>query len=75
MAYHGTNDDRERADEIHAAYIEKMKRFVDGLPTAVTKSGCSVVTTCGMAAWWIRSSPTCGRIGPISSRRVPSPNP
>ena len=28
MAYHGTNDDRERADEIHAAYVEKMKRFV-----------------------------------------------
>lgn len=25
MAYYGGNDDRERADEIHAAYVEKMK--------------------------------------------------
>lgn len=28
MAYHGTNDDREQADEIQTAYIEKMKHFV-----------------------------------------------
>lgn len=28
MAYYGTNDDRKQADEIHASYIEKMKRFV-----------------------------------------------
>jgi polysaccharide pyruvyl transferase WcaK-like protein len=28
MDYHGTNDDRARADEIHASYMEKMKRFV-----------------------------------------------
>jgi polysaccharide pyruvyl transferase WcaK-like protein len=27
MAYYGGNDDRGRADEIHAAYIEKMKAF------------------------------------------------
>ena len=27
MDYHGNNDDRERADEIHAAYVEKMKSF------------------------------------------------
>jgi polysaccharide pyruvyl transferase WcaK-like protein len=34
MSYHGTNDDRGQADEVHAAYVEKMKRFtrwlVDG---------------------------------------------
>jgi polysaccharide pyruvyl transferase WcaK-like protein len=28
MDYHGTNDDRRQADEIRAAYMEKMKRFV-----------------------------------------------
>lgn len=28
MAYYGGNDDRQRADEIHASYVEKMKRFV-----------------------------------------------
>jgi polysaccharide pyruvyl transferase WcaK-like protein len=28
MAYYGTNDDREQADEIHVAYVKKMKRFV-----------------------------------------------
>ena len=28
MAYYGGNDDRRRADEIHACYVEKMKRFV-----------------------------------------------
>jgi polysaccharide pyruvyl transferase WcaK-like protein len=34
MSYHGTNDDRGRADEVYAAYVAKMKRFarwlVDG---------------------------------------------
>jgi polysaccharide pyruvyl transferase WcaK-like protein len=28
MDYHGTNDDRRDADQIHLEYIEKMKRFV-----------------------------------------------
>jgi polysaccharide pyruvyl transferase WcaK-like protein len=28
MAYYGTNDDRRHADAIHAAYMDKMKRFV-----------------------------------------------
>jgi polysaccharide pyruvyl transferase WcaK-like protein len=28
MDYHGTNDDRRQAGEIHASYMEKMKRFV-----------------------------------------------
>lgn len=27
MAYYGSNDDRHRADEIHAAYVEKVKLF------------------------------------------------
>ncbi len=27
MDYHGNNDDRDRADEIHAAYVERMKSF------------------------------------------------
>jgi polysaccharide pyruvyl transferase WcaK-like protein len=27
MAYYGSNDDRHRADEIHASYVEKMKFF------------------------------------------------
>ena len=27
MAYYGTNDDRQHADEIHAAYVAKMQRF------------------------------------------------
>jgi polysaccharide pyruvyl transferase WcaK-like protein len=27
MDYHGTNNDRDRADEIHAAYVGNMKRF------------------------------------------------
>jgi polysaccharide pyruvyl transferase WcaK-like protein len=31
MAYHGTNDDRSQADEIHASYIDKMKSFVQWL--------------------------------------------
>jgi len=31
MAYYGGNDDRRHADEIHAAYVEKMKRFVQWL--------------------------------------------
>ena len=28
MNYHGGNDDRRQADEIHASYVEKMKDFV-----------------------------------------------
>ncbi|MGH3949246.1 MAG: polysaccharide pyruvyl transferase family protein [Pseudonocardiaceae bacterium] len=28
MAYHGGNDDRRRADEIHTSYVEAMKLFV-----------------------------------------------
>src|SRR3954449_12881980 len=28
MAYYGGNDDRWNADEIHARYLENMKRFV-----------------------------------------------
>jgi polysaccharide pyruvyl transferase WcaK-like protein len=28
MDYHGSNDDRKRAEEIHAAYVAGMKRFV-----------------------------------------------
>jgi polysaccharide pyruvyl transferase WcaK-like protein len=28
MSYRGTNDDRRRADEVHASYVAKMKRFV-----------------------------------------------
>ena len=28
MDYHGGNDDRRRADEIHASYVEKMKHFI-----------------------------------------------
>jgi polysaccharide pyruvyl transferase WcaK-like protein len=28
MDYHGGNDDREQADQIHASYVEKMKSFV-----------------------------------------------
>lgn len=28
MAYHGGNDDRGRADEIHRSYLDAMKRFV-----------------------------------------------
>ena len=31
MAYYGSNDDRERAAEIHAAYVEKMTAFVEWL--------------------------------------------
>ena len=27
MAYYGTNDDRQHADQIHAAYVAKMQRF------------------------------------------------
>lgn len=27
MSYYGSNDDRHRADEIHASYVEKMKSF------------------------------------------------
>jgi polysaccharide pyruvyl transferase WcaK-like protein len=34
MAYYGTNDDRKQAAEIHAAYTEKMKRFVRWLAAA-----------------------------------------
>jgi polysaccharide pyruvyl transferase WcaK-like protein len=28
MDYHGGNDDRQAADELHASYVEKMKSFV-----------------------------------------------
>ena len=31
MAYYGTNDDRARADEIHASYTASMTRFVQWL--------------------------------------------
>jgi polysaccharide pyruvyl transferase WcaK-like protein len=31
MAYYGTNDDRARADEVHAAYTASMTRFVQWL--------------------------------------------
>lgn len=37
MDYHGSNDDRQQADQLHASYVEKMKSFVlwlldDGRP-------------------------------------------
>jgi polysaccharide pyruvyl transferase WcaK-like protein len=28
MDYHGSNDDRHQADQLHASYVEKMKSFV-----------------------------------------------
>ena len=28
MDYHGSNDDRQQADQLHASYVEKMKSFV-----------------------------------------------
>lgn len=28
MDYHGSNDDRRQADQLHVAYVEKMKNFV-----------------------------------------------
>jgi polysaccharide pyruvyl transferase WcaK-like protein len=28
MDYHGSNDDRRQADQLHASYVEKMKSFV-----------------------------------------------
>ena len=28
MDYHGSNDDRQQADQLHASYLEKMKSFV-----------------------------------------------
>ena len=28
MDYHGSNDDRQQADQIHASYVEKMMNFV-----------------------------------------------
>jgi polysaccharide pyruvyl transferase WcaK-like protein len=28
MAYYGGNDDRRQADEIHASYVDRMKRFI-----------------------------------------------
>jgi polysaccharide pyruvyl transferase WcaK-like protein len=31
MAYYGSNDDRQRAAEIHASYVEKMTRFTGWL--------------------------------------------
>jgi polysaccharide pyruvyl transferase WcaK-like protein len=31
MEYHGSNDDRERADEIRASYVDGMRRFVGWL--------------------------------------------
>jgi polysaccharide pyruvyl transferase WcaK-like protein len=31
MAYYGTNDDRAQANQLHAAYAEKMGRFVEWL--------------------------------------------
>jgi polysaccharide pyruvyl transferase WcaK-like protein len=31
MAFYGGNDDRARADEIYASYVDKMTRFVAGL--------------------------------------------
>jgi polysaccharide pyruvyl transferase WcaK-like protein len=31
MAYYGTNEERRRAEVIHASYMEKMKRFVQWL--------------------------------------------
>jgi polysaccharide pyruvyl transferase WcaK-like protein len=31
MDYHGTNDDRQRADEIHSAYVDTLKGFAQWL--------------------------------------------
>ena len=28
MDYHGSNDDRRQADQLHASYVEKMKHFI-----------------------------------------------
>ena len=76
MAYHGTNDDREQADEIHAAYVEKMKRFVRWLVDSGHRirlfGGDNLL---GRRRGARRSWPTCGHTGPISIRRGSSPNP
>ena len=69
MAYYGTNDDREQADEIHASYVEKMKCFTRWLVDNGRKVRLFVGDSSGTTASCRRSWPTCGNTGPISSRR------
>ena len=74
MEYYGGSGDRRRADEIHARYVEGMKRFVRWL----VDSGRSVRLFAGDDVDNVvarKSWPTCGHTGPTWSQRGPSPNP
>ena len=46
MAYYGTNDDRDRSDEIHAAYMENIKFFIRWLVDGGRKVRLFVGDTC-----------------------------
>ena len=41
MEYRGSNDERGRADEIYAAYVEAMRQFVRWPSTTAGMFGCS----------------------------------
>ena len=49
MDYYGTNDDRQRADEIHAAYVENMKGFVRWLVDSGRRIRLFVGDTCDVS--------------------------
>ena len=46
MAYYGTNDDRDRSDEINAAYMEKIMFFIRWLIDGGRKIRLFVGDTC-----------------------------
>jgi polysaccharide pyruvyl transferase WcaK-like protein len=50
MAYYGTNDDRDKSDEIHIAYMEKMKFFIRWLIEGGRKIRLFVGDVCDLEA-------------------------
>ena len=55
MAFHGGNDDRARAEEIHRRYLDGTIRFVRALVEEAGRSGCSPATS-ATRRWSPRSS-------------------
>ena len=77
MAYHGTNDEREQADEIYARYVDGMKRFVRWLVDNGRRVGSAHRRHQRLR--WPRGAGDTGRragkSGPISIRPVSWPQP
>ena len=75
MAYHGSNDDRERADQIHSSYLETMTHFTGWLVDNGYRVRVFGGTTSSTGTSPTRSWPTCGGTGLIWNRQMLPPYP